>query len=74
MNSNFKTDRLALLQSLADYLDDGLAYSEVNVRLERDVSELLIDLTDKQKIRRLKKLRKELEKWIVEAKKFRASI
>lgn len=59
----FKKDRVLLLKALRDLVNESM---DVNPLLEEDVSEFLTELTNKRNARRLKIIRRELDKWITE--------
>jgi len=62
----FKTDRLELLKELRALILQEMNNSKVNVDLEYDVAEFLTEVKDKRRLRRLKLVRRELDKWIDE--------
>jgi hypothetical protein len=73
MNAKLKKDRLCLLQTLRDFVEDSLGYGETNVQLDSEVAEIITNLTDKRKMRTLKIVRKELQKWIHEIEESRST-
>lgn len=63
---NFKKDRVLLLKALQELVSECIENSSINPDFERDVAEFLIEITDKRRSRRLKKIRKELDNFIEE--------
>ena len=66
--AKFKTDKVTLLKLLRNLVSEGIDNAKVNVELESEVAELISDLTDKRRVRRLKSLRRDVDKWIDELK------
>ena len=66
--AKFKTDKVTLLKLLRNWVSEGIDNAKVNVELESEVAELISDLTDKRRLRRLKALRRDVDKWIDELK------
>jgi len=64
----FQRDRLELLKTLREFVLEEMNNAKVNVDLEYDVSEVLTEITDRKRARRLGLVRRELEKWIEETK------
>lgn len=62
----FKKDKVKLLKELRELVIDNLDNAGVKVDLEYEVAELLTEITDKRRFRRLKTVCKELNKWIDE--------
>lgn len=62
----FKKDKVELLKELRKLVTDNLDNAGVKVDLEYEVAELLTEVTDKRRFRRLKMVRRELDKWIDE--------
>lgn len=62
----FKDNKLELLRELRRMLSDDINNVAVNVDLEEEVADFLTEVTDKRRARRLKLVRKELDKWIQE--------
>lgn len=62
----FKDNKLELLRELRRMLTEDINNVDVNVDLQEDVADFLADVTDKRRHRRLKLVRKELDKWIEE--------
>jgi len=60
----FKNNKLELFKELRKLVTENLNNANVNVDLEYEVAELLTEITDKRKLRRLKLVRKELDKLI----------
>lgn len=67
----FQKDKLELLKSLRDLVLEDLRNSTVNVDLEYDTSEVLMEITDRKRSRRLKLIKRELDSWIDETKTLR---
>lgn len=63
---NFKKDRVLLLKALRDLVSECMENNSINPDFERDVAEFLIEITDKKRFRRLKMVRRELDKFIEE--------
>lgn len=55
-----------LLKALRDLISEGMACGNINPLLDQEVSEFIVEVTDKKRLRRLKNLRQELDKFIVE--------
>lgn len=68
MNNGFSNERLDLLKFLLDLVKENLDNCDINVDLERDVAEFLADFKDKRRVRKLKKVKRALNKWIEEMK------
>ena len=62
----YKQSRVELLKVLCKIVNEEMDYASINKDIEEDVSNFLTDITDKRRIRYLKSVRKELEKWIKE--------
>jgi len=62
----FKKDRLLLLKALRELVSEDMENSEINPHLDQEVSEFMIEITDKRRYKRLKSIRKELDKYIEE--------
>lgn len=67
----FKTDRLLLLKELRNLLSESVDDSKVNVDLDEEVALFLTEVTDKRRVRKLKSVRNELDKWINEIVEYR---
>lgn len=61
---NFKKDEMALLQVLRDLVTDNLGYGDVNANLDSDVSDVIMELKDKRRLRRLRDMRRALDKFM----------
>jgi hypothetical protein len=66
MRINFKKDKVSLLKALREVVTDNMEYGEINPQIDRDVADLMLELTNKKHLRRLKLIRKELDKLIDE--------
>lgn len=64
--SKFKNDRILLLRVLRDLVTENMDFGIVNSYIESDVADLISEIVDKKRIRRLKKVRKELDEMIEE--------
>jgi hypothetical protein len=60
----FKNNRLVLLKTLRELVSDAIENADINPVFEEDVSKLILDITDKRRVRRLKLIRKELDVFI----------
>lgn len=63
---NFKKDRVLLLRVLRDIVTENMGYSDVNPYIDEDVADLITEIKDKRKCRKLKLVRNELDKMIKE--------
>jgi len=63
---SFKKDRVALLKALRDLVTEGIRNSDVSVDLDEEVAELLTEVKDRRRVRKLKTIRRELDKFIDE--------
>ena len=61
---NFKKSRLLLLKALRDLVSEDMENGSINPNFEQDVAEFFIEFTDKKRLRHLKMIRKEVDKWI----------
>lgn len=61
-----KDNRLLLLKALRDHIDTSLDNAEINPNFESDVADMLTDMKEKKNVKRLKVIKKELDKWIKE--------
>ena len=64
--NRIKQDKLELLKALLEHVDESLENVEVNDALESEVEEMLIAMKDRKRVKQLKNIRKELNKWISE--------
>jgi hypothetical protein len=62
----FKKDRILLLKALREIVAENMEASDIDPRIDEDVSEYMIEVTDKKRARRLKMMMKELDKLIIE--------
>lgn len=67
-NLNFKNNKKLVLKTLMELVKESIDNADINVDLEQDVAELLTEIKDKRRLRKLKSLKKELNDWIVELK------
>jgi hypothetical protein len=65
---NFKKNKVLLLRVLRDLVTEHMDNASINSYLEQEVAEFLIEIKDKRRIRKLKQIRKELDKFIEETK------
>lgn len=63
---NFKKDKILLLKALRELVSEDMENSEINPYMDQEVSEFMIEITDKRRLKRLKSMRKELDKYIDE--------
>jgi len=64
---NFKKDRVSLLKALRDLVTEDMDNaSSINPNWDQDVANFIMEIKDKRRIRRLKLIRKELDKFIEE--------
>lgn len=63
---NFKKDRVTLLKALRDLVEEEIYNFDINVDLEEEVAEFLSEVKDKRRHRKLKTIRRELDKFIDE--------
>lgn len=68
MQSNFALNRekILLLKSLKKIVTEEIGVSDVNIRSRQDVIELLLEKTEKRRIREIKKIHRKLDEWIRE--------
>ena len=71
---NFKKDKILLLKALRELVSEDMENSEINPYMDQEVSEFMIEITDKRRVRRLKSMRKELDKYIEEIEEERRLI
>jgi hypothetical protein len=64
MKLKIEKDKLKILNAVYDHIKEYLSYADINPDIESDVSEIFIQIKDKQKIKKLKNINKEIEKWI----------
>ena len=62
----FKKDRVLLLRALRELVTENMDNADINSYLEEEVAEFIIEIKDKRRFRRLKLIRKELDKFIEE--------
>ena len=62
---NFKKNRVSLLAALKTFVQEGLEHASV-VPMEEEVADLVIELTDRRRKRRLKKINEALKEWLDE--------
>lgn len=62
----FEKDKVVLLKTLQELVEDTILASTINPAVDEDVSEYITDLTNKRNHRKLKKLGKALDKYIKE--------
>lgn len=63
-------NKMALLKALMDLVKENLNFADVREELDSEVAELITDLKDRKRLRRLKEIKRELEKLIVETVSF----
>lgn len=63
---NFKKDKILLLKEIKSLIIQTINNAAINPLLEEEVSELLTEVKDKRRLRKLKLIRNELDKFIVE--------
>lgn len=64
----FKKDRVSLLKALRDLVSENMDAATINVFSEEEISEYMTEVIDKKRARRLKAIRRELDKVIDEIK------
>jgi hypothetical protein len=62
---NFKKDRVSLLAALKSFVQEGLEHASV-APMDEEIAELVIELTDRRRTRKLKKINEALKEWISE--------
>lgn len=62
----FKKNRVELLKALRDLITKSMDSASINPNFEEDVAEFFTEITDKRRCRRLRSMRKEVDKWIEE--------
>lgn len=60
----FKNDRILLLRMLREIVKKQIEAGSLNTFIEEDVSNYLMDVTDKRQVRKLKKIMNEVDKWL----------
>lgn len=68
-NLRIKSSKLNLLKALQEDVDQALENADVNPSFEYDVAEIISTMRDKKTVKRLKVIKKELDKWIEEMEK-----
>lgn len=63
---NFKKDKAEILKTLYKLVRENLEFGDVNVDSESDMAEFVSDLRERKRIRKLRKLKLEVEKWMKE--------
>ena len=67
---NFKKDRVLLLKALRDIVTEDMDNaSSINPNWSRDVVDFIMEIKSKKRLRRLKSILRELDKFIDETKK-----
>lgn len=62
---NFKKDRVSLLAALKSFVQEGLEHASV-APMDDEIAALVIELTDRRRTRKLKKINEALKEWIAE--------
>ena len=62
---NFKKDRVSLLTALKSFVQEGLEHASV-APMDEEVAALVIELSDRRRTRKLKKINEALKEWIDE--------
>lgn len=62
----FKKDRILLLKELHEIVKDAIEASSIDIYQEEEISDYMIEITDKRRIRKLKTINKEIDKWLNE--------
>lgn len=63
---NYKKDKVLLLRIIRDIITENIGYGNVNPYIDEDVADLVTEIKDKRKCRKLKLVRNELDKLIKE--------
>lgn len=59
-----KNNKLELLKALQTLVDESLEFVEVNDSLESEVASMLMDMKERKRIKKLKLMSRELDKWL----------
>ena len=62
----FKNNKMLLLKALREIVTENMDHRLLETSIEQDVAEFLTEIKDKKRYRRLKSIRKELDRWINE--------
>lgn len=70
-NMKFQNNKLELLKELHQLVSQQLDNAGVNVDLEYEVADLLTEVKDRKRQRRLNLVRRELDKWLKEIAEYK---
>ena len=61
---NYKKDKLLVLKALRDLLVETIGYENINPHDEEEVSNLILELSDKRRVRKFKRILKEYDVYL----------
>lgn len=64
----FEKNKVMLLKALIGLVNENLNFADVREEIDSEVAELIADLKDRKRLRRLKEMKKALDKFISETK------